>query len=124
MKIIQVGERTLDINDRHVEFDFRIDEFLVLDDRVIILFKTSDFLENDPESGRNVFAFDETGKQLWRIQDSGFTAPRLADDTEVPQPYTGMGPEDDGRIVVFQPIGCEFDLDPDTGKISNMTPMR
>ena len=121
MNITQIGERALEIDGRLIEFSWRINTFVALEDKVIILFRTADFPEDDPESGRNIFAYDETGKELWRIQDSGFTAPRLEDDTEVPQPYTGMGPEDDGRITVFQPIGCEFDLDPETGKISNMS---
>ena len=119
MKVAKVAERVMEINDRKVVFEYRIDEFVTLNDRVIIMFEFPDEMEDDPESGRNIFAYDETGKELWRIEDSGFTAPGVDEETEVPQPYTGMGQREDGRITVFQPIGCEFDLDPETGKISN-----
>ena len=121
MKVTQVGERALEINGRHVDYAQRINQFLALEDRVIVRFAPSEELEDDPEFGRNIFAFDETGNQLWRIQDSGFTiGSHRDDDSEVRAPYTGMGQKDDGRITVSQQIGCEFDLDPKTGKMSNM----
>ena len=121
MNIAQVNDRVLKINDRQVEFEQPIDEFLVLEDRVIILFEPSEEQEDDPDFGRNVFAFDETGEQLWRIQDSGFTiGSHRDDDSEVRAPYTGMGLKENGRIIVSQQIGCSFDVDSQTGKISNM----
>lgn len=98
---------------------YRIDQFVTLDDRVIIMFEFPDEMEDDPESGRNIFAYDETGKELWRIEDSGIVGPGSEDETEVPWPYTGIGQEEDGRIIVGHPAGYDFDLDPETGKVSN-----
>jgi hypothetical protein len=121
MNVTQIGGGALEINGRRVEFEQPIEEYLELEDRVIILFEPMEEKEFDPDFGRNVFAFDETGKQLWRIQDSGFTiGSHRDDDTEVRAPYTGIGLEQDGRITVGQPIGCEFDVNPETGEISNM----
>ena len=119
MNVIKAAEQVLEINRRKVVFDQPIVDFLVHNDRVIVMFELADEMEDDPDFGRNIFAYDETGKELWRIEDSGIVGPGREDDKEVPWSYTGMGQEADGRIIVSEPFGFEFDLDPETGKISN-----
>ena len=50
-----------------ISFDQEIVETVTLKDRVIVLLEPGDFPEDDPEGGRNVFAYDATGNLLWRI---------------------------------------------------------
>lgn len=112
------GKHTVVINDREITFDQRVVEILTLGNRVLVMLNGVDFPPDDPNKGRNIFAYDENGELLWRIEDSGFTAGGPGGKT-VKQGYTGMGPDEDGRFRVFQPIGCFYDVDLETGKISN-----
>lgn len=118
---VKNSTQSISINGREIEFDVPVIDTIVLEDRVLVLLDSYYYSDNDPDAGRNVFAYDANGEFLWRIQDSGFTSVSNRDHvTEVPQGYTGIALENDGRITVNQPIGCEFDVDPETGEISNM----
>ncbi len=112
------GKHTVVVNGRKLIFEQRVSEVLTVDDRVLVRLNSFDFPADDSDAGRNVFAYDENGELLWRIEDSGFAAGGPG-GKPVKQGYTGMGPDEDGRFRVFQPIGCLYDVDLETGKISN-----
>ena len=125
MMVRKTDDRTLQIDRATVRLEKRIQEFMTVKDRVLVMLNISDFPDDDPEAGRNIFAFDRTGRQLWRIEDAGYTALSSRDHkTEVPQGYTGMSLRPDGRVRVFQPIGCYFFVDLETGAISDMEIVR
>ncbi len=117
MKVTHSG-KSLTINGRTLTFDQRVDEVVVLSDRVIVELLVDDFDEDDPLKGRNIIALDENGKMLWRIQDRGITR-TTKDGREIPESYTGLGLEDDGVVRVSTPFGFDYDLDSETGGISN-----
>lgn len=118
MKVTR-SEKALSINENVITFDQRIDETVTLSDRVILRLMVDDFDVGDPLVGRNVLAFDGDGRLLWRIPPTGGTRSR-PDGTEAPEAYFGLGLDDDGKTVkIGTPDGFEYDLDPETGDISN-----
>ncbi len=102
-----------------MSFDQRVDDFIVLDDRVIVELLTDDFADEDPLAGRNVVCLDNKGELLWRIQNAGVTR-TTADGREIPDPFMGIGLDEDGKTIkVGIAMGVDFDLDPETGEITN-----
>ncbi len=67
------SDSVLTINGREFAFEQRIQQVLVLADRVIVRFRGKSFADDDPLKGRNIIALDENGEMLWRIQDRGVT---------------------------------------------------
>lgn len=116
---VTVGKNSLVISGREVSFKEEVFESLQLPDRVIVLLNPADFADEDPFSGRNIVCLDEKGELLWRIEDAGVTR-STADGREIPDPFTGIELNDDGKTIeVGIAAGVDFDLDPETGEISN-----
>lgn len=117
MKVEQLDDRRLRIGERVVQFDRDIDEVLALEDRVIVVFDVLSFAEDDPDVGRNVFAYDAGGNELWRVEDARVM---VEGDTveKVSQGYTELSETQDGTIHAWA-MDWRHDLDPETGKISN-----
>ncbi len=112
VEIKTLDKHTVVIGGRKFKFDQRVQETLAVGDRVLVLLNGFDFAEDDPEGGRNVFAYDAGGKLLWRIEDAGFTA-LGKDGQEVPQGYTAIWMEE-RELKADQPIGCECTIDIET----------
>ena len=113
--LTQQDAHSVTIDGRVFRFEQRIQETLVFGDKAFVLLNGFDFPEDDPNGGRNVFAYGAGGELLWRIEDAEFTA-RGRDGELVPQGYTDIWIED-GELKADQPIGCECTIDPETGKI-------
>ena len=105
--------KTLTVNGRTIEFEQRVDELVVLDDRVIIHLHVSDFSVGDPLVGRNILAFDASGEMLWRIPATGVIRGKS------PEAFFDLWMGDDGKVRTGTANGFDWDVDPDTGKISN-----
>lgn len=114
MTYTQPDSNTIEINGKHHKFSQEIREVLQLPDRIIIRLLVDDFEEGDPNVGRNVLAFNESGEELWRIEASGYFVER---DPNVPEAYFGV----DMTVGHLRVHGADFvyDLDPDTGAVSN-----
>ena len=110
------GDRII-IGGTEVELEKRISKVLPLDDRVIVLFDHDEYDDADFAQKRNIVALDGRGKMLWRIEES---KPIDMDGEFSPDPFIGMGFEDNGqRVVVCDMDGLTLDLDPQTGRLSN-----
>lgn len=119
MTVKQSNDNTLTVDGKTLSFDWKIREFLDLGDRIIVRFSILSFAEEDPDSGRNVFAYDRQGNELWRIQDAGVLAgSSKSSSVKVPQGFTGMEQKKDGRIYGWV-VDWRYDLDPETGNVSN-----
>jgi hypothetical protein len=119
MTVEQSGDSILLVDGKKVSFDWKIREFLDLGEKIIVRFSVLSFAEEDPESGRNVFAYDRQGNELWRIQDAGVLAnSSTLPKVEVPQGFTEMQQKEGGRIYVWA-VDWRYDLDPEAGKVSN-----
>ncbi len=71
--------------------------------------------------GRNVIALDAGGKLLWRIPATGVIL-RDPDGSEGPEAYFGLELEEDGKTInVGSATGWTYEIDPETGKLSNST---
>ena len=117
MKVELLDGRTVQIDSDRITYEREIDVILPLSDRFLVLFDVFEFSESDPDAGRNLFAYDSTGKQLWRVQDAkmkrrGRTVEKLS------QGYTGLRQGKDGTIYAWV-MDWRYELDPNTGKISN-----
>ena len=117
MQVSKSG-KTLNINGNTISFEQRVNEFVELADRVIVELYVDDFEVGDPLVGRNILAFDENGEMLWRIPATGVTR-RSVLGGETPEAFFGLWLGDDGKVKTGTPNGFDWDIDPDTGKISN-----
>ena len=108
--------KSLSINGREIEFDQRVEDMVVLADRVLIELRVSDFAVGDPLVGRNILAYDAEGKLLWRIPANGLMRPsRFGGET--PEAYFGLWfDESDNKLKTTIPSGWTLELDPETGE--------
>ena len=110
--------KTLTVNGRTIEFEQRVEDLVVLDDRVIIRLYVDDFAVGDPLVGRNLLAYDAKGELLWRIPATGVMRDSVHGG-QTPEAFFDLWMGDDGKVKSATPDGFEFDVDPEMGKISN-----
>jgi len=70
----------------------------------------------DCSLNRNVYAFDLNGEFLWQIEEA-------PDGGSQPKPYLSVSSME-GRIVVKNWIGVDYQLDVQTGKVQSYGPLR
>ena len=86
-----------------------------LEDRVIVLMKGYEYPDDDPNRELNVVCYSKSGRFLWRIEDLGAMDPDLGEN-----PFTSIRVDEvQGTIVVRYFEGLRYDLDPETGRLSN-----
>ena len=109
----------LEINGRGFDLGWPINYAIALQDRVIVTVEHYDLPKTDPQFGRNVFALDRNGRELWRIEAS----PAIFMDDQgrkCPFPYIYLQRSPDGRgLWIDNQSGIRCDLDPATGALSN-----
>ncbi|MEM9684774.1 MAG: hypothetical protein AAF942_15995 [Pseudomonadota bacterium] len=117
MKVEQLDDRKLRIGEKVIQFDYEIADVLTMSDRVIVLFDVLSFAEDDPDTGRNVFAYDANGNELWRIEDA-----RVMVEGEllekVSHGYTELHRTQDKTLHAWVK-DWRYDLNTETGEISN-----
>ena len=119
MKVTKSG-KTLTINGKKLVFDQRVDEAVTLEDRVIIHLRVDDFEVGDPLVGRNVIALDASGNLLWRIPATGYTV-RNRLGLEVPEAFFGLELEEDHKTITIGTPDTVYEIDPESGELSNAT---
>ena len=117
MRVEQIGDREVRVDGKVIKFERQIDQILAMSDQIIVAFGVFEFPEDDPDAGRNVFAYDRSGKQLWRIEDAKVMRGGRTVD-KVSQGCTGLQLKEDGTIHAWV-VDWRYDLDPETGEISN-----
>ena len=118
MKAEQLDDQRVRIDGKIFDFEMEIVDLLKLEDRVIILFENYEWPDEDPNLGRNVFAYGQNGEQLWRIEDAEVMIGGHTVEHEVSTGYTVLQQKEDGTIHAWA-MDWRHDLDPETGKISN-----
>ena len=86
-------------------FDYPIDEYIVIEGKIIVLL---DILARNAHYNENVYCVDFNGNLIWQMEE----IERVSKDS----PITGMNLED-GQLKVFDWHGEYFILDINTGKI-------
>lgn len=110
----------LTINDLSLEFDTKIISTVPVGSGAIVLFDAYDCEEADQNYERNVFALDKRGEILWRIERSWGEREILSDGTVIRNPYRWIElSEKKDSIQADTWRSMRYDLDPETGKISN-----
>ena len=110
--------KTLTIDGTDHEMEQPVLKAIELEGRVIVQLDWETYPLGDRNGERNIIAVSKSGEMLWRIvrgpiRRGGEKGPDL-------NPYTGMGYAEDGRtLMVYDVGGCEYDLDSDTGEVSN-----
>jgi hypothetical protein len=87
-----------------VEFQYDISGTQKFDDCLVVMI--------DPPKhvllNENIFGLSYEGKMLWQIEK--------IEHVDVDSPYTGLGLED-SQLTVYNWDGCDYLVDPKTGKI-------
>ncbi len=94
------GDSSITINGKTINLPAKIREGLVFGNIYVVVLDVK-------YSMRNVFAFDETGKQLWTIEEPDF---------EVKGVGYALVDGDGGKLMALC-RGVQFFIDPKTGKI-------
>ena len=118
MKFEKSEPRLISVNGQTLEFDQRIKEIIELPDRLIIRLVLDDFPRDRSFDGRNIVCIGEDGKTLWRIENSGVEIEISSGPTILLGYYDLWRPED-GDTIKVGGLDWEYDLDPETGGISN-----
>ena len=109
----------LEIDGQAFDLGWPINDAIALEDRVIVAVSHYKLQKTDPQFGRNVFALDRNGRELWRIAAS----PAIFMDDQgrkCPFPYIYLQRSPDGRgLWIDNQSGIRCDLDPATGALSN-----
>lgn len=99
------------------EFQFKIHEALEIKDRMLVLLSTPGRKDISKETkNRNIFCLNERGDILWQIQDQVETfSVKIPDDN----PFVGIDVFEGKRLVATTWKGYYYDVDLETGKLSN-----
>lgn len=104
MPTVEVDGDTLTVDGTRVRFRHPIDETVVAGDVVVVLLDVPlGTIDN-----RNVVGVGADGERRWQIEP-------ISDDPTADQPYVNLIERDDG-VWVFNPIGAECRIDPETGE--------
>ena len=112
-------ENRLTVDGRTVKLERPILQVEERPGRVIVLLDDEEYAPDDPTGDRNVIAVDRDGAMLWRIAPSGSIASGGPGRTS---PFVALEIENRGGgevVIVYDVAGACYDLDSETGKLSN-----
>jgi outer membrane protein assembly factor BamB len=120
MKISHEG-RILELGDKRVELDQEILRVHQVGPVIIVIYDDEAMPREIPLINRNVVALNPDGEIVWTIEQSRnvYATGDLNDQTIVANPFVSLGVLDGGRVVVCDLGGLTYDLDIETGKLSN-----
>lgn len=110
-KHIRLSGKQLIINGKHISFNEKASDILLLDD-IIIALDFDDKSANKDWLLNNVYGFDYDGNRIWVIQDI-----KEYDESYKSTSYIGLLPKDDETIQVNDYWGKRFFVDIRTGTI-------
>ncbi len=116
---VSFDENRLTIDGKTVELEKPIYTIKEISDRVIVVFDEEDYAAEDPNGDRNVIAVDRNGAMLWRIQNS-VSPTRGRPGRTIP--FSGVGvrqKEEVDMLIGYDAAGMCYEIDPETGKLSN-----
>ena len=110
--------KTLTIDGKDHEMEQPVRDAIELEDRVLIRLDNFSYPDGDRNEERNIIAVSKSGEMLWRIVRAPLR--RGGERSRHMNPYIGMGyDEGDSTLRVADGDGCDYDLDTDTGEVSN-----
>lgn len=92
------------------EFRFKVREMLTHDQKIYVLLDTSGQDTDFITKNRNLFCLDVRGRTLWQIENKI--------DNE-PDPYVGVYLKDGDELGVTSWAGYAYNLNANTGEVSN-----
>ncbi len=116
---VSFEENRLTIDGETVELEKPIRQIVEFDNRIIVLFNPDEYTGEEPGIDRNVVAVGRDSAMLWRIERSGSIASGGPGRTS---PFVALEIENRGGgevVIVYDVAGACYDLDPETGKLSN-----
>ncbi len=116
---VSFHENRLTIDGKTVELEKPIYRIKETSDRVIVVFDEEDYAPEDPNGDRNVIAIDRNGATLWRIQNS-VSPTRGRPGRTIPFSGVGVRRKDGVDMLIgYDAAGMCYEIDPETGKLSN-----
>ena len=112
-------DNRLTIDGSTVELERPIKNLIELRDQVIVVFQYGAYEVDDSERDRNVIAVDHRGTMQWRIERSMSSTPAEPGRTA---PFVGVDirqRNEEEALVAYDIMGSCYDLDSETGKLSN-----
>ncbi len=116
---VSFEENRLTIDGETVELEKPIRQIVEFDIRIIVLFNPDAYTGEEPGIDRNVVAVGRDSAMLWRIEPSGSIASGGPGRTS---PFVALEIENRGGgevVIVYDGMGACYDLDSETGKLSN-----
>lgn len=116
---VSFEQNRLTIDSGTIELEKSIQDVKERPGRVIVLFDDEEYASGEPGRDRNVIAVDRNGAMLWRIAPSMSSTPSEPGRTA---PFVGVDIENRGGeevVIVYDIMGSCYDLDSETGKLSN-----
>ncbi len=116
---VSFEDNRLTIGRETIELEQPIEDMVELHDRVIVVLDDEEYAPGDPTGDRNVVAVGRDSAMLWRIERSGSIASGGPGRTS---PFVALEIENRGGgevVIVYDGMGACYDLDSETGKLSN-----
>ncbi len=116
---VSFEDNRLTIDGSTVELEKPIKNLIERRDQVIIVFRYGAYEVDDSERDRNVIAVDHRGTMQWRIERSMSSTPAEPGRTA---PFVGVDirqRNEEEALVAYDIMGSCYDLDSETGKLSN-----
>jgi hypothetical protein len=110
---------TLTVDGREFRLEAEIETAIEANDRIYVLFNDETYPEHDWRARRNVVALRRDGSEIWRIGTSEHLFPQVKRRS---LPFMDLTLEFRGNetvLEVWEAIGMLYDVDPDTGELSN-----
>ncbi len=118
MSISVTEQNELRVNGEVVPLESDIYEYVSFDDRLVVLLNSDHYEDLDKRVGQNILCFDLKGNVLWRVESHEMEIENH-DGILVPEAYFGLWYDKKQRQLRCGTIQYNFDLDPNTGQISN-----
>ena len=116
---VSFEDNRLTIDGSTVELEKPIKNLIERRDQVIVVFRYGAYEVDDSERDRNVIAVDHRGTMQWRIERSMSSTPAEPGRTA---PFVGVDirqRNEEEALVAYDIMGSCYDLDSETGKLSN-----
>jgi hypothetical protein len=105
--------KTLTINNHSVVLPYVIKDLIEFENMVIILIRYDGNFPSDSRLlGRNIYAFDGQGHELWKIQQCPYRG------EERRPSYTGIQKNENGELIAYNLIGFNYIVNLDNGEVT------
>lgn len=116
---VEIGQNSVTVAGETLVFEAPISDAIEVDGQLLVLLTIGTVPENHPMFERNVISVAGDGTLMWRIEPSA-RARKEIDGVRIHNEYVGIDlQENETKLVAYDMQGLCFEVDPETGNISN-----